>query len=715
MIDKPINLIPMKKLSILFSTIIIMIFMASCGSKEEPIDNPFFSEWDTPYGVPPFGEIENEHFMPAFEQGMAQQKEEIEEIVNSKEEPDFENVIAALDYTGELLKRVSGVFYNMTSANTSDEIRDIAQEVSPKLTAHNDDILLNAELFEKIKAVHDKKDQLDLNTEQMMLLDLTYKNFVRNGALLNEEEQKRLREINTELSKNTLKFGDNVLGDVNSFEMVIDDEADLAGLPGAVVETAAEAANEKGYEGKWLFTLHNPSALPFLQFAKNRDLREKMLKAYINRGNNDNEYDNKKIIEKIIALRYDRAQLLGYDTHADFVLEMNMAKNPETVLDLLETLWQPALDLAKYEAEQYQKIIDDKGGDFELQAWDWRYFAEKYRKEKYDLNEDELKPYFELTKVRDGIFKLCNKLFDIEFILREDIPVYHEDAVCYEVTDTDGSHIGLLYMDFHPRESKRSGAWMSSYRKQYRKDGENITPIIKIVCNFTQPTATLPSLLTLDEVRTFYHEFGHALHGLLSDGTYYSLTGTSVPRDFVELPSQIMEHWALEPEMLKKYAFHYETGKVIPDELIEKIQNATYFDQGFGTTEFLASAFLDYYYYTETDNTFSGVNEFQNMIAEKINLIPQIPFRHGSTHFLHIFSGGYSAAYYSYIWSGVLDADAFEAFKENGIFDKATARSFRENILERGHSDKAMDLYKAFRGREPEIEPLMRNRGLIQT
>jgi len=691
-----------------------MALITACGSKkEEVIDNPFFVEWDTPFGVPPFDEIKNEHYIPAFEEAMAQQKAEIEAIVNSEEVPGFDNVIAALDYTGEMLRKVNLVFFNATSANTSEEIQGIAQEVSPKLTAHGDDILMNADLFQKVKAVYDKKDGLGLTTEQHMLLDNTYKNFVRNGALLSDEDQEKLRSINTELSSLTLKFGDNVLADVNSWELVIDDEADLAGLPGALVETAAEAAKSKGYEGKWLFTLHTPSALPFLQFAENRELREKMQKAYVNRGNNDNEFDNKKVIEQIIALRYDRAQLLGYDSHADFVLEVNMAENPETVLNLLNTLWTPALNLAKDEAAEYQKIINKEGGDFKLEAWDWRYYAEKYRSEKYDLNEDELKPYFELGNVRDGIFEVCKNLFDIEFNLREDIPVYHEDAVCYEVTNLDGSHIGLLYMDFHPRESKRSGAWMSSYRKQYRKDGENVTPVITIVCNFTPPTATLPSLLTLDEVKTFYHEFGHALHGLLSNGTYYSLTGTSVARDFVELPSQIMEHWALEPDVLKMYAFHYETEEIMPDALIEKIQNASFFDQGFATTEFLASAFLDFYYYTITTNSFNGVNEFQQSVADKIGLIPQIAFRHGSTHFQHIFSGGYSAGYYSYIWSGVLDSDAFEAFKENGIFDKETARSYRKNILEAGQSDKAQNLYRAFRGRDPQIEPLMRKRGLI--
>jgi peptidyl-dipeptidase Dcp len=701
---------------ILMATAIISVMMmTSCGSKKDKATdvNPFLTEWDTPFNVPPFEKIKNEHYIPAFEEGMKLQKEEIDIIIQSKEEPDFDNVIAALDYSGELLRNVSSVFFNMSSANTSDEIQEIAKEVSPMLTAHNDDILLNKDLFVKIEKVYNQKDELELSTEQMILLDLTYKNFVRSGAQLNDKQQQRLREINTELSTLTLQFGDNVLGDVNSWEMVIENAEDLAGLPEPLKETAAEAAKEKGYEGKWLFTLHTPSALPFLQFAENRDLRKKMQQGYVNRGNNNNEYDNKKIIEQIVALRYERAQLLGYDTHADFVLEMNMAENTETVFSLLDQIWSPALRLAFNEAKEYQKIIDSEGGNFKLEAWDWRYYAEKYRKLKYDLNEEELKPYFELTKVRDGIFYVCKQLYDIDFEMRDDIPVYHEDAVVYEVKNTDGSHVGLLYMDFHPRESKRSGAWMSSFRKQYRKDGKNITPVITIVCNFTKSTSTLPSLLTLDEVKTFYHEFGHALHGLLSNGTYYGLTGTSVPRDFVELPSQIMEHWALEPEVLKQYAFHHETGEVMPDELIAKIQNASYFDQGFATVEFVASAYLDMFYHTRTDKSFSDVNKFQNDVANEIRLLPEISFRHGSTHFQHIFSGGYSAGYYGYLWSGVLDSDAFEAFKENGIFDKATAESFRKNILEAGHSDKAMNLYKAFRGREPQIEPLLRKRGLI--
>jgi len=703
----------MKQLVMISAIISVMVMASSCGSKKDKnADNPFFVEWDTPYGVPPFDKIKNEHYLPAFEEGMKLQKEEIDIIIKTEEAATFDNVIAALDYSGEMLRKVSSVFFNMTGSNTSEELQELAKEISPKLSAHNDDILLNKELFARVSDVYNNRETMQLNGEQMMLLELTYKNFVRSGVMLDEKQQSRLREINSELSSLTLQFGDNMLAETNNFELIVEKKEDLSGLPSFLVDAAAETAKEKGKEGKWIFTLHNPSVLPFLQFADNRELRKQMQQAYVNRCNNGNEYDNNENILKIVALRHERAQILGYDTHADFVLEMNMAENPATVFDLLKQMWQPALNLAKTEAAEYQKIIQSEGGQFKLDAWDWRYYAEKYRKLKYDLNEEELKPYFELTKVRDGIFYVCDQLFQITFTERTDIPVYHTDVTVYEVTNPDGSHVGLLYMDFHPRESKRGGAWMSSFRKQYRKDGKNITPVITIVCNFTKPTATQPSLLTLDEVSTFFHEFGHALHGLLSNGTYPGITGTSVPRDFVELPSQIMEHWALEPEVLKQYALHYETGEVIPDALIEKIRNAAYFDQGFSTVEFLGSAYLDMYWHTNTGKE-AKANEFEAWVSEKINMMPEIAYRHRSTYFSHIFSGGYSAGYYSYIWSGVLDNDAFEAFRENGIFDKATADLFRKNILEAGHRDKAMNLYKAFRGREPKIEPLLKSRGLI--
>jgi len=694
----------------------MVLFSTSCKDKkaqEKTEENPFFTEWETPFGVPPFDKIKNEHYLPAFEEGMKQHNTEIEAIITMKAEPDFDNVIAALDYSGEMLKRVSSVFFNMTSAMTSDELQEIAKEVSPKITAHYDGIMMNPKLFMKVETVYNNKETYQLNTEQLQLLELTYKNFIRSGVKLDEKQQTRLKEINSELSLLTLQYGDNLLAETNNFELIVDKKEDLSGLPEPLIEAAAETAKEKGKEGKWVFTLQNPSVLPFLQYADNRELRQKIQQAYVMRGDNNNANDNKEIITKIVAFRIEKAQLLGYETHADLILELNMAENPANVYKLLDQLWTPALKRAKEEAKEYQKIIDSEGGKFKLEAWDWRYYAEKYRKLKYDLNEEELKPYFELTKVRDGIFYVCKQLYSLNFEVRDDVPKYHEDNIVYEVTREDKSHVGILYMDFHPRESKRGGAWMDAFREQYRKDGKLISPIITIVCNFTKPTPSMPSLLTLDEVQTFFHEFGHALHGLLSQGTYPGISGTNVPRDFVELPSQIMEHWALEPEVLKQYAKHYKTGEAIPDALIQKIQNAAYFDQGFATVEYLAAAYLDMYWHTLKTADFKDVNTFEAEGLKKLGLIPEIISRYRSTYFAHIFSGGYSAGYYSYIWCGVLDNDAFEAFKENGIFDKATADAFRINVLEAGHKDKAMTLYKAFRGKEPEIKPLLKARGLI--
>ncbi len=706
----------MKHLLMISTLTAMVLFSTSCKNKKEGTavsDNPFFVEWDTPFGVPPFDKITNEHYLPAFEEGMKLHKAEIESITSSEEEANFDNVIAAMDYSGEMLKKVSGVFYNMTSAKTSDELQEIAKEISPKITAHYDDIMMNKELFKKVETVFNNKELYNLNQEQSQLLDLTYKNFVRSGALLDDKHQERLREINTELSLLSLQFGDNLLAETNNYELIIDKKEDLSGLPESLIEAAAQTAKEKGKEGKWVFTLQNPSVLPFLQFADNRELRKEIQQAYVHRGDNNNANDNKEVILKIVALRIEKAQLLGYDTHADFILEMNMAENPAGVYNLLDQLWQPALKRASEEAKEYQKIIDKEGGNFKLEAWDWRYYAEKYRIQKYNLNEDELKPYFELTKVRDGIFYVSKKLYGLNFVQRNDIPTYDKDNLVYEVTREDNSHVGILYMDFHPRESKRGGAWMSDFREQYRKGETFISPVITIVCNFTKPTASMPSLLTLDEVQTFFHEFGHALHGLLSNGTYPSISGTNVPRDFVELPSQIMEHWALEPDVLKEYALHYKTGEPIPSELIEKIQNAAYFDQGFATVEFLAAAYLDMAWHTLKSAEVNDVNKFENQVLNNLNLMPEIISRYRSTYFAHIFSGGYSSGYYSYIWSGVLDNDAFQSFKENGIFDKATADAFRINVLEAGHRDKAMNLYKAFKGREPEIKPLLKSRGLI--
>ncbi len=703
----------MKKLTLILLAA-VMITACNTGSKEKAAgENPFFTEYDTPFGVPPFGEIENAHFLPAIEKGIEEQAAEIEAIVNNTAAPDFGNTIAALDYSGELIRKVTGVFYNYNSSNTSEEIQAIAKDIAPRLSAHYDNINLNPALFKRVKDVYENRASFDLNGEQMRLLEDTYKDFVRGGAALDSSAQERFRAINQELSLLTLKFGENVLAETNSFKLVIENSEDLSGLPKGLIDQGAETAKAAGMEGKWVYTLHNPSIMPFLQYAENRDLREKIYSAYINRGNNGNEFDNKENIKKIAALRLERARMLGYDTHAAFVLEENMAKNAANVLDLLNRLWTPAIQRAKAELSEMQAIIDKENGNFKLQPWDWSYYAEKLRKEKYDLDDEQLKPYFSLENVKQGIFTVTNNLFGITFTELKDFPVYHPEATAYEVKEANGNHIGVLYMDFHPRDSKRGGAWMSSYRKQYKKDGQHISPVITIVCNFTKPTASQPSLLTFDETSTFFHEFGHALHGLLSNSTYYSLTGTSVPRDFVELPSQIMENWAAEPEVLRLYAKHYETGEVIPDALIEKLQNSAYFNQGFATVEYLAASFLDMEYHNLKEFNITDVSEYEKTRLNQLGLIPEITSRYRSTYFNHIFSGGYSSGYYSYIWAAILDADAFEAFRENGLFDPATAKSFRSNILERGGTEDPMVLYKQFRGAEPDITPLLKRRGLL--
>lgn len=704
----------------IFYLLTLMIMIAACTPVKKDT-NPFLADYGTPFNVPPFNLITEEHYMPAFDEGMRLQNQEIEAILANNEAPNFENTILALEYTGQLLRNVSMVFYNANSANTNDQIQAIARDLAPKMSQHSDNIRLNPDLFNRIKTVYEQKDALNLNTEQAKLLEETYKRFIRSGAALSSEKQDRLREINQELSMLTLQFGQNVLGDVNQFRMIVENEAELSGLPQSAIDGAAERAKNEGHEGKWVFTLHNPSVMPVLYNADNRDLRKKMQQAYINRGNNSNEFDNNEIIGKIVNLRLERANLLGYDTHAHFTLEETMVKNTETAVNFITQVWNAALPISKEEAKEMQDMIKAEGNDFKLAQWDWRYYAEKIRKEKYDLDEQEVRQYFELNTVRNGIFDVVNKLWGLKFIERNDIPKYHNDAQVFEVQEAGGSHVGILYMDFHPRDSKRSGAWMSSYRTQYvEKDGEFVAPVITIVCNFSPPTSSQPSLLTYDEMTTFFHEFGHALHGLLSKVTYPSLAGTSVPRDFVELPSQIMENWAKEPSVMINFAKHFETGEPMPQQLIDRIQASSHFNQGFSTVEFLASAFLDFEYHTITqpypeDKLAEVATITDQKTIKNTGLIPEIHFRHGSTHFQHIFSGGYSSGYYSYIWSGLLDADAFEAFRETGdLFDQATATAFRKNILERGGTGDAMEMYIKFRGKEPQIEPLLKQRGLIR-
>ncbi len=674
--------------------------------------NPFFTEYDTPYGVPPFGIIEEKHFMPAFKAGMKEQNQEISDIINNAEEPTFTNTIETLEHSGELLRKVNYVFKNLKSAHTNNQIQEISKKVAPLLAKHDDDIYLNRELFKRVKAVYEKKDNLDLTVEQHTLLEKFYREFVRGGANLDAEKQAQLREINKELSLLSVQFGENVLAENNKFELVIEDEADLAGLPEQVRKSAAEIASERGHEGKWMFTLHKPSMIPFLQYSEKRSLREKFFKAYINRGNNDDDLDNKEIVAKMSALRVQKAKILGYETFAHFVLEDRMAKNPENVYKLLDQLWKPALKKVKVEANLLQKMISDEGHDYKLRPWDWWYYTEKLRKQKYDLDEEMLKPYFQLENVREGVFRVAENLFGITLEEVTDLPVYHPDVKAFEVKDVDGTHLGILYMDYFPRANKEGGAWMDDYREQYKSDGQRVAPIATNVLNLSMPTADSPALLSLDNVKTLYHEFGHALHSLLSNCQYRKLAGTNVPRDFVELPSQIMENWATEPEVLKLYAKHYQTGEPIPDELINKINESDKFNQGFKTVEYLAASFLDMDWHTMTDPQEVDPIAFENESMKKIGLIPEIVVRYRSPYFNHIFTNTYYAGYYSYIWAEVLDADAFQAFKNTNLFDKKLALAYRKNILERGGSEDPMELYKKFRGAEPEIKPLLEKRGL---
>ncbi|MGF1638010.1 MAG: M3 family metallopeptidase [Cyclobacteriaceae bacterium] len=696
----------------LMALTVLMAWSCSPEKKETEPMNPFFEVYDTPFGVPPFHLIKNEHFKPAIEEGIAQEKAKINAIAESEEPATFANTIEAMENTGDLLTRVSYVFGNLNSAHTNDSIQAIAKEVAPALSNHSDDIYLNASLFARVKKIWDEQETLDLNPEQKKLLEKSYKAFVRSGANLNDDQKAILRNINQELSVLTLQFGQNILAETNDFKLIVEKQEDLAGLPAELIESAAGTAKSEGHEGKWIFTLQNPSVMPFLQYADNRELRKQIWEAYMKRGDNNNDRDNKDILKKMTLLRMQRAQLLGYPTHAHFVHEESMAKTPENVNDLLQSLWTPALKVAKQEAADMQKMIDEEGGGFELEPWDWRYYAEKIRKERFDLDDNELKPYFSLDNVIKGVFTVTEKLFGLTFKKLEDVPVYHEEVTVYEVFNENNEHQGILYMDFHPRASKRGGAWMTSYRKQAMEDGNRVPPIISIVCNFSKPSGNAPALLTFDEVTTLFHEFGHALHGLLSNVNYKSLSGTSVPRDFVELPSQIMENWASEPEVMKMYALHYETGEVIPDALIEKIEKSGTFNQGFATVEYLAASLLDHDYHTIQKPIEQDVTSFENASMNNIGLIDEIIPRYRSTYFNHIFAGGYSAGYYSYIWSGVLDSDAFQAFKETSLFDATTAKSFKENILEKGGTGDPMEMYVKFRGAEPNIDPLLRKRGL---
>ena len=699
----------MKILIISLTYCLFLFALLQSQEKEMTSINPFFVEYITPFQTPPFDLIKIEHYMPAFRIGMEQELKEIDAIVNNPQIPNFENTIEAFARTGALLEKVDNVFFAIRGANNNDDLQKIAVEVTPLESKHSDDINMNQKLFLRIKAVYDQKEKFRLNTEQMRLLENTYKGFVRGGANLSPEQKERFRKINEELSMLSLKFNDNVLKETNNFKMVVEKKEDLDGLPQSSIDAAVALGKESKLEGKWIFTTQKPSMLPFLTYAKNRILREKLYKGYINRGDNNNEYDNKKIISRIASLRVERANLLGYKTFADFRLEINMAKTPQAVYELLNKLWDPAVKVAKRERDDMQAVIDKEGGNFNLASWDWWYYAEKVRKERYDLDENELRPYFQMENVRKGVFDVASKLYGVQFSERKDIPKYLDEVTVFEVKRNDGSHVGILYTEYFPRSGKRAGAWCGEFRRQKYVDGKKITPLVFNVGNFTRPTSDQPALLSVDEVETMFHEFGHALQSLLSNVTY---PGLPIARDFVELPSQIMEHWAFEPEVLRTYAFHYKTGEVIPQELVDKITKSAKFNQGFATVEYLAASFLDMDWHTLTSTEPVDAITFENQSLKKIGLMPEIVSRYRSTYFSHII-GGYAAGYYSYIWAEVLDSDAFEAFKEKGIFDQATAQSFMKNILERGGSDDPMTLFVKFRGKQPTIEPLLKKRGLM--
>lgn len=676
-------------------------------------DNPFMQSYTNKYDAPPFDKIKMSDYLPAFEEGIKQHQAEIDSIANDTATPTFANVIEKIEFSGELLRKVSSVFFNLTSSNTNEEMDKLAQDITPKLTEHSDNLYLNEKIFQKVKKLYDERTTLGLNAEQNRLLEKYYKNFIRSGAALNDTQKAELREINKELSSAELLFSQNVLAETNAYQKFVTKKEDLKGLPQSTIDAAADAATAADKKGQWLFTTQKPSFIPVLQYSENRELRKELLMAYTTRCNHDNKNDNKSVINTIIKLRVKKAQLLGYATPAAFILDDTMAKTPEAVYAFLEKVWKPSVAKAKVEAAELQKLMDAEGKGEKLEPWDWWYYTEKLRKQKYDLEEEQVKPYFKMENVRKGVFGLATKLYGLHFTKLDSMPIYHPDVEVFKVTDTDGSLIGVLYTDYYPRASKTTGAWMNNISEQYIKDGVNHRPIIVNVGNFTKPTSTSPSLLTMDDVETMFHEFGHALHGLLAQSTYPSLSGTNVRRDFVELPSQIMENWAFEPEVMKTYAFHYKTNEVMPDALMKKIQSAEKFNQGFNMTELLSASFLDMDYNMVKDTTAFDVNQFEKNSLDKIGMIPQIIVRYRSPYFKHSFEGDYAAGYYSYTWAEVLDADAYQAFKESGdIFNPKVATSFRKNILEKGDSDDPMILYKNFRGKEANPDALLIRRGL---
>ena len=670
--------------------------------------NPLLQDFNTA----PFTKITSEDYKPAIKKGIEIAKAEIDAIVNTNEAPTFENTTEALDYTGEKLNRITSIFFNLNSAETNDDIQKIAQEVSPWLSEFRNDITLNEALFTRVKSVFDARENLNLNAEQLMLLEKQYKSFARNGANLNDDKKSQLREIDSKLSKLSLQFGENVLAETNAFEMHLTNEEDVAGLPESVKEAAQQLAIEQNKKG-YIFTLQYPSYIPFLTYADNRELRKKMAIAAGKKAFQDNEFNNEKIVLDIVKLRQQRANLLGYKTHAHFVLEERMAETPEKVIEFSNNLLAKAKPAAKKEFENLEKYAKKLDGIDQLQKWDGAYYSEKLKKELFDLDQEILKPYFKLENVIDGVFEIANRLYDLNFEEVDTIEKYHPDVKTYNVTDNDGNFISVFYADYHPRKGKRNGAWMTSYKSQQIKNGINQRPHVSIVCNFTKPTATKPSLLTFNEVTTLFHEFGHALHGMLANTTYNSLSGTSVSWDFVELPSQVLENWCYEKEALELFAKHYETGEIIPMKYVEKIKESASFHEGMQTLRQLSFGLLDMKWHSENPSEITSVKDFETDAFSETRLYPDVAENCMSTAFSHIFQGGYSAGYYSYKWAEVLDADAFEYFLEEGIFNKEVATKFKDNVLSKGGTVKPMELYKRFRGQEPKPDALLKRAGLL--
>lgn len=727
----------MKKLVIIMATVIFAL--SSCNKRQNPLMQPSGDA----FGAPEFDKIESTDYLPAFKEAFKQQKAEIDAIAKNSEAPTYENTIDALEKSGQLLSHVSGIFMNVNETDADDTMKETEKIITPMLTEQSAYITMNEPLFQRVKTLYDNQSTLGLTREQEVVLEKYYKMFVKGGALLSAEQKAELVEIDKQLSLATMQFGDNSLAETNAYTLNITDTKDLSGLPEAVVAAAKDRAEAAGKDG-WLFTLQIPSWEPFMQYADNRALRKEMFLAYTMRGNNDNEHDNKALIKQILELRLRKAKLFGYDTFADYQLEDKMAKTPEAAYNLLMTIWEPAIARAKQEATDLQELLtadlaanadaiagDEVASDPVLRGWDWRYYSEKLRQQRYALDEKELKPYFSLENVRKGAFMVANKLYGVSFkpLTVAGFPnapettegnvdatmpdVYNPEVSCFEVLDEDGSHLALYYTDYFPRATKRAGAWMNNIYEAVHLDGRDQDPMIVNVCNFTTPTGDTPSLLNIDETRTLFHEFGHATHGFLTKCHYPMVSGTNVARDFVELPSQVLEHWAVEPEVMKQYAFHYQTGEVIPDSLIAKMQNAGNFNSGFETTELVAAALLDIECHMLTNYDDFEAGAFEKAVTEKIGLIPEIPFRYRSTYFNHVFSGGYAVGYYSYLWAEVLDADAFEAYKESGnVLNEELGRSFRRNVLEMGGSEEPMELYKRFRGAEPNPDAMLHGRGL---